>query len=329
MFGNSSLRYYDGRPEAALLLRAIEFLDADTIRNLMTHDNFSTYFESIKPDVIFHRRVIKFLLKCEIGPKIIIENFPDLLHRAVAKKDPKFVSFLLRVGFDPNFEIRTWGTEWSPLAVAMQARSYRCITPLVNGGANVNASGLLLRAVSRCDKFMTERLLELGAIPDLDSFISAMRHGTGWMKRLLRTTKIISVNVKEFEKFMLKFFKSPMWAETRRFMYSLNCESIDLYTTDLEGRGIYFHRNRMKILLYVRRERMRILEALRLTEPISSEDIKVIEEKIEKISPEFSGPLMKKSLYYALGNSLLALLYFKSIGIPRDIRRMIILLSFR
>jgi hypothetical protein len=316
-----------------LLRNALLTLNADIIRSLAAEDNFAAYLFGMYSREVNHVNTIRFLLSCGIPFPKLAEGLRNPLHEAAQFNDFELITLLTECGMDPNARPQRFKlliVHNTPLETAVKSRSYKSITALVKGGAHVNDGRSLTAAISLRSKFLTDRLLELGAIPTVEHFIMAFKYQVSWIKRLLKRSRLICLPPNELESFMRAFLESQLWSGPNH--YDINTFRIDHYTTDLDDIVSWHNwmpRATMQKMQSVRLTRMQTASRIRITPPLNENDIRTIKSYVLPW-PGIEEDLVRECLNYVMysdGNAMAALC-LKQLGIPRDIRRLIIMITY-
>lgn len=320
--------------------------DIDFIKVLVTAENFPVYLTRFSSSELNNIRTIQLLLNCDLPFEEIKKALYYPLHEAAQNNDTELIAFLLEKGWNPNELVKLGGSKfpvgYTPLATAADARSYKSITALVKGGGYLNygpeAKRPLTIAVGMCRKFLTSRLLELGAVPTVETFYASLLHQPVWTKRLLAKTGAIHLKEAWWLKFFMHRFILTRWSNMswhlRRYYMSKNLD-LSEYTTDMDSEGPdkkWIPPDYKEKLLAQRRERSLLLSSIRIHGPLGAKLVTSVERYLVDIFKcHVPKHIIKACFRYVVqaNTNVLALLHFRQIGIPKDIRLLIVLLTFK
>jgi hypothetical protein len=323
---------------------AISTQNVNLIRILAERGDFADGLLHIYKHSVIKQETIELILKSGVPFSKILPTLGNYLLNAAYTCKPELITFLIDCVIDPNPEDLKLCCEM-PLISAVGRNSLKCITALVKGKADVNYTTSSRRspiqmAVGMRRKPLTERLLELGARPTVNAFRMALGYQQSWVRRLLPNTTCLFLtpdNIKEFLTVLIKnlWCKQPWHLDIR---YGININTVDMSTlTDAMDMDCvpagkkWVHPRDLERIRSIRQDRLEILERIRISSTVDFDlkaDIAISLARLHNKLASKKSIRRVVSYIFQRKTNILATMYLKQIGIPKDIRRLVVLLTF-
>lgn len=297
----------------------------DIIREMSTDEKFLKYMTAIYfNNASRNAPIAQYLLQCGLAFDLVTENLgsiDDILNSAVEHVCYTLITAILEKGY---FLRLHFNLSVKLVAMIMKMPTCRHMMRLLGNVSQECLDKSLEIPVTNISKMATDRLLRYGATPNIRCFKTALRLRPSFIWRLIKNTKFIHQGtVEDLTSFMKGLFRSPLWSPkgTRAK------KEINVYRLPPPATEYKWMPSKERWLRYNRRERMRIVCRIKLDFVLRTDEAKAVEEiLLNWYGRDIPEDLIKECLHYVIyhDSTITAALYLKQVGIPRDIRRLII-----
>lgn len=305
------------------LRKAILEDSPDIIRAMATDEQFPEFLTCIYfRNTSRNAPIVEYLLQCGLSFDLLTAEagaVKNLLDSAVDYECYTVITTMLE---KHRFSNHDHDLSVKLLALIMKMPTCRHMMKLLGKVSQECLDKCLEISVSNLSGLATDRLLQYGAVPNIRCLGNALRYQPLRIWKLLKNIKFIRISkLDDLMSFIGALFESPLWNPkgTRAK------KEINVYRLPHPSKEYKWMPSKERWLRYKRQERMRIVCRIKLDFVLLTGG-SIGERIVDVYEGTITEDLIRECWHYAIhhNTNIMAALCLKQIGIPRDIRRIII-----